>query len=450
MGFAIDKLKEIGVNLIRSDHDHYFYIQIIDNLKPFHISTDYFPGIYTDSQPFFALLASFINGESQIKDTVYPQRFAYVDDYAQYGIDIILKDGVAHINGKNPDKYPTLLTAKQIYLKDLRSGASTFLLNKLLDSPYSIYNTKYIDRGYFDYDYKSSQIFCDLDVSEEYSTTELSNIRIGGKSRFYTEAYETEDIEKAIFFSKKEKCKFRIIGAGCNIYFSSYYDGVIIKNNIKFHKVVDLGDAIEISIGSGNLLQDLVDIASKNKVDIHELCDIPGTVGGAIYGNAGAYGVETKDFLKSAMVYDPLESKFKSVGTNDLYLSYRNSGIKSKKLDYIITEAVFIFYKSNLDTESIIKKNKKISASRRLKMPYNNTLGCIFKNSNNYKAGEILDTVLHKGNIEHNISISNNHSNIWINNGDCRPEELDDLIVQIKQKIKMINNIDLKLEIEKI
>lgn len=451
LGLALDKLKEIGIHLIESYNKDYFHISIDNKLKPFNIMTDYFPGIYTDSQPFFALLASFIEGRSEIKDTVYSQRFAYINDYKQYGIDIYLKDNTAIINGKHPNKYKRILNHKQIYLKDLRSGASTFFLNKLFDDQHKLNNTKYIDRGYVDYDYKSDQVIYGLDIIKDHSIAQLSNIKIGGRAKFYIEVASPEDLERVVLFATKHKYSFRVIGSGCNVYFSDYYDGIIIKNNIKFCNVISNNNQVIVNIGSGNLLQDLVDEATNNRVNIHQWSDIPGSIGGSIYGNAGAYGKEIKDHLVSALVYDVSELKFKRVIKSELNLQYRNSNIKSGVCNFIIIGGEFCFDKSQLEPKQIMELNKKISLIRRQKMPYNNTLGCVFKNIDpSIKTGTLLDSLELKGKTINGITISDNHSNIWSNTGSCSSQQLDNLINNIQDQIQKLYNLKLRLEIEKI
>jgi len=446
LGESYDALKKIGISLKETNNTGYFYIQANKELHPFDIETNFFPGIYTDAQPFFTLLAFFINGQSHITENVYNNRFKYIDEYIKLKAKIKkISTNQVIVNGGKFKLHKSLLFNNY----DLRADMSLMLLQYLLAGKSNI-GTKFIDRGYKDYQYKICQIKNNLDIKQNFSLKKLSNIGIGGVCRFYVEVNSVDDLTASIEFSKYHGISYRIIGSGCNIYFSDYFDGLIIYNKIKHISVNTNKKHVSIKIGSGNLLQDLVDISTQNKVDIHELSDIPGTVGGAIYGNAGAYGKDVKCFLDSVVVYDIKSSSIKNISASDLNLEYRTSDLKKKILKYIIIYAKFIFKKSVLNIDKIKEKNSFISNIRRSKFNYSNTLGSIYKNTNSGTAGFLLDKLKIKNTYIHKIYISENHSNIWFNEGEANTEDLDLCIDYITKKIKNLYNIDLDLEIEKI
>lgn len=447
LGQSYEVLKTVGIFLeAEQKNSEYFYVKINKKFIPFNLSTNFFPGVYTDAQPFFTLLASFIDGKSEIFEYIYDNRFKYIDEYINNKTKIqqISKNNIA-IYG---NKYKCKHTLSNINY-DLRADMSLMLLEHIVNGISKI-DTKFIDRGYKDYNDKIYQIKNNINILENFPLKKLSNIRIGGYCKFYVKVFSEKNLISSIKFAKSKNIPYRIIGSGCNIYFSDYFDGLIIHNHIKYVKIKHENESILITIGSGNLLQDLVDISIENNFDIHELSDIPGTIGAAIYGNAGAYGKDIKHFLSQITVYDETKDLLIDIDASSINLDYRTSDFKKLINKNVIVYGKFIFKKSNLNKAEIELNNKKISKMRREKFQYHNTLGSVYKNLENISVGSLLDKLNIKNSYIHNIYISKNHSNIWINSKNANHVDLDLCIEYISKKIKNLYNLTLELEIEKI
>jgi UDP-N-acetylenolpyruvoylglucosamine reductase len=448
LGEAYNHLKKIGIFLVNSNIKYYYYIKVNTQLNTFFIKTNYFPGVYTDCQPMFALLASFIEGKSYITESIYKKRFNYIKEYQKHKIDINqICDNTICINGNKK----TIFNKNNIVSDnhDLRSDMATMLLETITQNESSI-NTKFVDRGYSNYLQKIDCVQNNLEIKYDYPVKYLTNIKIGGTTKFYTEVNSIRDLISAINFSNKKNVPYRVIGSGYNIYFGEYYSGLVIKNNIKYNKVLEK-NCTYIDIGSGNLLQDLIDTATEQQIDMHELSEIPGTIGGSIYGNAGAYGKEIKDFLHSVFVYDQKTQELKWIDAKKISLRYRSSEIKSGAVKCVILLAKFRLNKSTLSKDQIKSKNESVSIKRRVKFDYENNIGCIYKNTKIGKTtGQILEELDIKGTCISNMYISKKHANIWMNNNNANSNDIDNCINYISEKIKNLYNISLELEIEKI
>ena len=293
-------------------------------------------------------------------------------------------------------------------------------------------------------------------------TDSLSNINIGGKCKEIYFANNNSELIDYVNRCYKNNIRYRVIGSGSNIYFDTNYNGIIIKNNyksiiktkylpIKYEK--DCKDYNDIFIvSSGTILMDLVYYYQQLGYDISELSGIPGTVGGAVYNNAGAYGLEISDILIGATIIK--EGKLSYFSHKDFEFEYRNTSLK-KKYSNIVIISIF-FKKYNTAVKETINKNiNKILSIRKTKLPdKENNIGSIFKNIyfNNIKipVASLLDQIGIKELSHKNLKIYHKHSNIIINTDKSSPNDLQFFISLIQQKFLDKYGIELKMEIERI
>lgn len=452
LGKSLDLLHTIGIELIK--HKKNFYLIKKNKLNNFKIQTGYFPDIYTDIQPFLCILALFINGQSIIEENIWKNRIKYVNEIIKFGYDIELYNNKIIINNdkyKYDNKY-----INEIILTDLRGGMALYLLLKLkyknLDN-IKIINKKYIDRGYIDYDYNIDLIMNSKNIHIDYNTNILSNLNIGGKTKYFIEIENINEMKNILIFCKKNQIKYKLIGDGTNIYFDYYFDGLVIKNNIKYINYKDTKEYHIVKIGSGNKLTDLVEIALTKSINIMELSGIPGTIGGSIYNNAGAYGLEIKDILYKCEILDK-NLKRHIFSNNDIKFDYRKSIFKFE--NFLIVNTVFKIKKEILSNDYLYKKHKDILNIRINKFQSKNTLGSIFKNIilNNDKiyVWKILDELNYRGKIINNIKFSDINPNIMLNvspNYDLNMiDKFTNLIKDIIYETKIKYNIYIETEIE--
>lgn len=250
-----------------------------------------------------------------------------------------------------------------------------------------------------------------------------------------------ENVEELKEVIKNEK-KYKIIGKGSNLIISSSYDGALIKlnklDNIKI-------DKNKVTVGAGyNLPKLSIILAKKNLKGLEFLSGVPGTIGGAIYMNAGAYGKEIKDIVESVKILDQ-NGKIKKLKKEQLNFSYRSSIFKEKS--YICLEANLILEYGNEEDiiEEIKEKMKKRKETQPLEYP---SAGSVFKNPKDTSAGRLIEKIGLKGLKIGGAEVSKKHANFIINKGNATAEDVEKLIEIIKKKVKEKENVELICEQE--
>lgn len=174
-----------------------------------------------------------------------------------------------------------------------------------------------------------------LDVKEGIPLASLTTFGIGGKAKFFIEVGSTDELTEAVKFTKDNKLAVFVLGGGSNILISDNgFDGVVIKMSIKGmrHDMSNNGHVVSIFAGAGEIWDDVVSQAvNLGAGGIENLSLIPGTVGGAVYQNIGAYGVEIKDVIKSIKIYDLKTGNIMQLSNAECDFEYRSSIFKKNK-----------------------------------------------------------------------------------------------------------------------
>ena len=235
--------------------------------------------------------------------------------------------------------------------------------------------------------------------------------------------------------------KFYVLSGGTNVLFSDKgYRGAIIRLAGDFRKISVLEN--EISCGSGVLLSDVLKIALENDlVGLEYMAGIPGTVGGAVYGNTGSKDEWISAAIKTVEVYKNLRKEL--VNKEEIVFGYRKSGLEN----CIISKVNFSLKK---DTKN--GSLKKISGSIRkrletqpLNMP---NAGSIFKNPNGFSVGKLIEEAGLKGKCVGGAQISKLHGNFIVNTGGALAKDVLTLIDLVRERIKEKFSIDLETEIK--
>lgn len=441
LGDAYNSLKNIGIELIESNSPEHYYVKKYV-LKSFYIETGFFPNIYTDVQPFFCLLALFSDGNSTIKENIYNDRFRYIEEIKKIGYQIELLNNCMYV--KKTDIILDKNMGQEFICHDLRGGMAIFLLLKMHGIETSIINIDLIDRGYCYYQENIYKILTNSPNKfiENYDTKLLSNINIGGSCKYFYEASSLHKIVEIVQYCNNNLIPYKVIGGGNNIYFSEMYDGMIIFNN---YKEMYITDNNIFYVSSGTQLIDFVLFASLYGYDISELFGIPSTIGGAVYGNAGAYELEISDIIHECVII--CDGKIVTVKNDDIHFGYRDSIFK-KKMSKVILGCYFNIKKIN-NTNKILEKCCNFISLRNKKIKTEKTLGSVFKNviidKEKYYAWKMIDALDIRGKIINNIMISAINPNIFYNYNNATPDDLKKLINYI---IENVHNIKMNLEIE--
>lgn len=253
---------------------------------------------------------------------------------------------------------------------------------------------------------------------------------------------DVTELEDLILMLKKEDKKHKILGNGSNLIISSKYDGVLIKLE-KFDKL-DIDGNI-VTVGSGYMLPKLaLECAKKNLSGLEFASGIPGTIGGAIYQNAGAYGEQMDKVIKSVTVLDN-QGNIKKLNKEELQSGYRDSILKHENL--ICLE---VMLELKLDSyENIKQKMHDNLLNRKEKQPLEYpSAGSVFRNPLGYSAGKLIEDAGLKGFKVGDAMVSLKHANFIVNVGHASGEDVLQLIKIIQEKVRDETGILLEVEQE--
>jgi UDP-N-acetylmuramate dehydrogenase len=281
-------------------------------------------------------------------------------------------------------------------------------------------------------------------LRENVLLSEYSTFRIGGIARYLIEVDNAEDLKKVIQKALELNLQFIVIGGGSNILFSSKgYNGLVIvfKSNNTF-SINDNLIEVDASVSLNYLINKL-----NNYTGLEWAVGIPGTVAGAINGNAGAFGGEMSELIKQVKVLEVKDNQIieKNFSKEDCKFSYRNSIFKNNS-NLIIASAILELKK---DSEENVKQKIKNNLSKRMsKQPKGFSIGSIFKNGEDFSAGELIEKAGLKGLQIGDAKISDEHANFIINLGKATSDDVLELIKIIKKEVKEKFSIDLEEEIK--
>jgi len=280
---------------------------------------------------------------------------------------------------------------------------------------------------------------------------QMTSFKTGGNATYFISVNSEDEMVRIIRETQNLKVPFFLIGGGSNLLISDDgYDGLIIKVKIMN---MELKNTTSISCGAGVDLMDLVNFATDNSLTGLEFAaGIWGTVGGAIFGNAGAYGGEIGDTITEVTLVD-LEGNLRTVDKEYCQFQYRDSHLKKTK--EIITSARLKLIEG--DKEAIKSKVDDIIASRNAKHPDENTCGCFFKNIPDTRekygklpAGKLLEEIGAKNMSVGGAKIFDKHANMIINTGNASSSEISELAELLKQKVFDKFGIELEEEVTRL
>ena len=271
-----------------------------------------------------------------------------------------------------------------------------------------------------------------------------TTFRIGGPAEIFVIPDNIEDVRKIIEICNAEDIPYFILGNGSNLLVSDKgYRGVVIQIDRNFGTVEIKGTEIHASAGA--LLSTIAAAARKEALTGFEFAGgIPGTLGGAVVMNAGAYGGELKDVLKSVTVMDQKGNIFE-IPAEELQMGYRTSIIKTA--GYIVLNAVLSLKEGN--PEEIKKLTRELSEQRISKQPLEYpSAGSTFKRPEGYFAGKlIMDSGL-RGYQIGGAQVSEKHCGFVINTGDATAEDVCSLMKNVIEIVHEKFGVTLEPEVK--
>ena len=266
---------------------------------------------------------------------------------------------------------------------------------------------------------------------------------IGGPADLMIFPKSKQDLIKVIEIINDNKIQLTILGSGSNVLVSDNgIRGAVIslKNSLK---QIEVDDNI-LYAECGTMLGKIVKHAVKNNlIGLENLNGVPGTLGGALIMNAGAWGGEISENLIHVEVINS-KSEIQKIQKKDLNFSYRQSSFNK---DDILLSAKFNLKKADKD---IIKENFiEAQSGRKKSQPLNKrSAGSLFKNPKNNSAGKLLDEAGLKGFSIGDAKISEKHANFFINEGNATSKDMLMLIKKAHKEVKDKFNVNLSLEVK--
>ena len=270
-----------------------------------------------------------------------------------------------------------------------------------------------------------------------------TTFRIGGPADFYLCPHSTKEVQQTVQICKEENLQYFILGNGSNLLVSDKgYRGAIIQLWKNFSDI-SVKDCC-ITAKAGALLSKVAAEALEEGLTGMEFASgIPGTIGGAVFMNAGAYGGEMKDIIKEVKVLDD-QGEIRVLSNEEMKLGYRTSIVKEK--GYTVLSAVLQLKKGDA---SVIRetmedlKNRRIS-KQPLDMP---SAGSTFKRPEGYFAGKlIMDSGL-RGFSMGGAQVSEKHCGFVVNKGGATAEDVTALIREVQRRVKEKFGVELETEV---
>ena len=305
-----------------------------------------------------------------------------------------------------------------------------------------------------------------MEIQQNISLKPFTTFKVGGKADYFCKVTSLDELKQAIEFGRRNNLEIFVLGHGSNILISDEgFRGLVIKIELFGIEFTDN----KIIAGAGESWDKIVELSVERELyGIENMSFIPGTVGGAVIGNIGAYGNEIKDVVESVEVLNVENLETISLNKNECRFDYRNSIFKTEKKDYIITK-IFIklskndklnlsykdlkeFFKDKNPTLKDVRNAvKKIREKKLPSLSKYGTAGSFFKNpiikGNKVYLAKTLDNLGLKGLRVGNVALYKNQSLVVVNLGGASAYEIKNFTDNIAQKVFDKFKIKIKEEI---
>lgn len=279
-------------------------------------------------------------------------------------------------------------------------------------------------------------------VKVEEDLKQHTYTRLGGKADYYVMPQTYEQVQQVVKLAIEEEVSFTLLGNGSNLIVKDGGIRGIVMNLQKLDEIKADGNVITAQ--SGARIIDVSREALKERLaGLEFACGIPGSVGGALYMNAGAYGGEIKDVLESAIVVDR-HGHIRTLSADQLDLSYRTSNIPDN--GYIVLEATFRLEKGQYDKIKAVMDDLTYRRESKQPLEYP-SCGSVFKRPPGYYAGKLIQDSDLQGKQIGGAQVSLKHAGFIVNRGNATAKDYIDLIHFVQRTVKEKFNVNLEREV---
>lgn len=282
-------------------------------------------------------------------------------------------------------------------------------------------------------------------VQENISLAPYTSARIGGPADVFITVKSADELADVIQFIWQHEIPYYILGGGSNVLVSDKgVRGVVILNRAKEVRF-ESGDQPTVWCESGVIFSNLANrCASKSFAGLEWAATVPGTIGGAVYGNAGAFGGDiSENLIWAELLTKNGREKF---SVQQMGYGYRTSIFKRNEINAIVLSALLRL--KNSTKENVSVKIEENSEHRKTTQPPGASMGSMFKNPSGDHAGRLIEAAGLKGTRIGNAEISKLHGNFFINHGETKAEDIHALIRLVQKTVKEKFDVALELEVE--
>lgn len=278
-----------------------------------------------------------------------------------------------------------------------------------------------------------------MEVREQFLLRPKTTMRIGGSARYFAELATKDDVEAAVRFAAEKSIPLLPLGSGSNTIFS---DGTIDAFVVQIKHSETKGAGGQVTVGAGKNLAMLINELGEKGFDLSPLTGIPGSVGGALFGNAGQgpKGIWIDSFVETVTVY--IDEVWKTLPRAACEFSYRESGFKRHSTPVIIWETALSVPPGS---PAAVKASVEALLKKRIEtQPHLKTAGSCFKAVGALPAWQLLDAAGLRGYKSGGIEISPKHANFLINTGEGSYADAVKVVETAKAKIPQQLEVEMR------
>ena len=285
-------------------------------------------------------------------------------------------------------------------------------------------------------------------ILQNVQMKKYTSFKIGGEAEVLIKISTLEELTKIIKYIKQKNIQTFILGNGSNLLVSDEgIKGIVLKIEIKKLEIEEINNKFKITVGAGVKLGELAQKLANKEISGFEFASgIPGTIGGAIRMNAGAYGSEMKDIVKT-VTYIDRNGEIHKINNEQAKFEYRNSMFANN--EYIIVETELELNKGN--KEEIQAKMQEYANFRKEKQPIEYpSAGSTFKRPEGYFAGKLIQDAGLRGFQVGGAQVSEKHCGFVINKDQATASDVMNLMNQVSDKVYEEFGVRLQPEVKRL
>ena len=279
-----------------------------------------------------------------------------------------------------------------------------------------------------------------------------SSYRIGGPADLFVTVESQDELCRTVSLARECQVSYFLLGSGTNILVSDEgIRGLVIENRARGSRFEGQGEEAILWAEAGALLKDLArESVRRGLAGLEWAVGIPGTVGGAVVGNAGAYGGYVSDILTQVTILRA-NGGIQELGAEELDFGYRTSRFKAANRERKVAVPVILAAQFKLQSESVRVLRERVAEyarQRKARQPSEPSAGSVFRRTDQYPAGFLIEQAGLKGERIGDAQISPKHANFIVNLGEARASDVKALMDMAREAVLKQFGIELELEQE--